>query len=37
MFGAHGHPFVKTFMEERELTLLLIVDHPGSLHFGARN
>ena len=29
-----GHPFVKTFMEERELTLLLIVDQSGSLHFG---
>lgn len=29
-----GHPFVKTFMEERELTLLLVVDQSGSLHFG---
>jgi len=29
-----GHPFVKTFMEERELTILLIVDQSGSLHFG---
>ena len=29
-----GTPFVKEFMEERELTLLLIVDHSGSLHFG---
>ncbi|MGH7529659.1 MAG: DUF58 domain-containing protein [Gemmatimonadales bacterium] len=29
-----GHPFVKTYMEERELTLLLIVDQSGSLHFG---
>ena len=29
-----GHPFVKTFMEEREITLLLIVDQSGSLHFG---
>jgi uncharacterized protein (DUF58 family) len=29
-----GHPFVKTFIEERELTLLLIVDQSGSLHFG---
>ena len=29
-----GHPFVKTFMEERELTLILIVDQSGSLHFG---
>jgi uncharacterized protein (DUF58 family) len=29
-----GHPFVKTFMEERELTLILVVDQSGSLHFG---
>lgn len=29
-----GHPFVKTFVEERELTLLLVVDQSGSLHFG---
>jgi len=29
-----GHPFVKTFMEERELTLLLVVDQSGSQHFG---
>lgn len=29
-----GHPFVKTYMEERELTLLLVVDQSGSLHFG---
>jgi uncharacterized protein (DUF58 family) len=29
-----GHPFVKSFAEERELTLLLIVDQSGSLHFG---
>ena len=29
-----GHPFVKTFMEEREITLLLVVDQSGSLHFG---
>jgi uncharacterized protein (DUF58 family) len=29
-----GHPFVKTFMEERELTLLLLVDQSGSQHFG---
>jgi len=29
-----GHPFVKTFMEERELTLLLVVDQSGSLQFG---
>jgi len=27
-------PFVKTFMEERELTLLLIVDRSGSVEFG---
>ncbi|MGH7699808.1 MAG: DUF58 domain-containing protein [Gemmatimonadales bacterium] len=29
-----GHPFVKTYMEERELTLLLLVDQSGSQHFG---
>ena len=29
-----GHPFVKTYMEERELTLLLVVDQSGSLHVG---
>jgi uncharacterized protein (DUF58 family) len=29
-----GNPFVKTYVEERELTLLLIVDQSGSLQFG---
>ncbi len=29
-----GHPFVKTYHEEREITLLLVVDQSGSLHFG---
>jgi len=29
-----GSPYVKSFAEERELTLLLIVDQSGSLHFG---
>jgi uncharacterized protein (DUF58 family) len=29
-----AHPYVKSFAEERELTLLLIVDQSGSLHFG---
>jgi uncharacterized protein (DUF58 family) len=29
-----GHPFVKTYVEERELTLLLVVDQSGSLQFG---
>ncbi|HXG43327.1 MAG TPA: DUF58 domain-containing protein [Gemmatimonadales bacterium] len=29
-----GHPYVKTFTEERELTLLLIVDQSGSTRFG---
>jgi uncharacterized protein (DUF58 family) len=29
-----GHPYIKTFMEERELTLLLIVDQSGSTRFG---
>ncbi len=30
-----GHPYVKTFEEERELTLLLIVDRSGSIDFGS--
>jgi uncharacterized protein (DUF58 family) len=29
-----GSPFVKTFEEERELTLLLMVDRSGSVNFG---
>ena len=29
-----GHPFVKSYAEEREITLLLVVDQSGSLHFG---
>lgn len=31
-----GHPFVKRFVEERELTLMLIVDCSRSLYFGTR-
>src|SRR5262245_24206177 len=31
-----GHPFVKRFIEERELTVLLVVDTSGSLHFGTQ-
>lgn len=30
-----GHPFVKRFIEERELTLILMTDLSGSLHFGS--
>jgi uncharacterized protein (DUF58 family) len=30
-----GHPYVKTFTEERELTLLLVVDESASVRFGA--
>ncbi len=30
-----GHPFVKRFIEERELTVLLAVDVSGSNHFGS--
>ncbi len=30
-----GHPYVKSFVEEREITLLLVVDQSGSQHFGA--
>jgi len=29
-----GHPFVKTYHEEREITLLLLVDQSGSCQFG---
>jgi uncharacterized protein (DUF58 family) len=29
-----GHPFIKRFVEERELTLLLVVDVSGSTRFG---
>ena len=29
-----AHPFVKTFTEERELTVLLVVDQSGSARFG---
>ncbi len=29
-----GHPYVKLFEEERELTLLLVVDRSGSVEFG---
>ena len=30
-----GHPYVKSYVEEREITLLLVVDQSGSQHFGA--
>lgn len=30
-----GHPFVKIFEEERELTVMLVVDLSGSLSFGS--
>ncbi|MBI1976841.1 MAG: DUF58 domain-containing protein [Candidatus Omnitrophica bacterium] len=30
-----GRPFVKQFMEERELTVMLLVDVSGSEHFGS--
>lgn len=29
-----GHPFVKRYIEERELTLMLVVDASASQHFG---
>lgn len=32
-----GHPFVKKFTEERELTVLLVVDASASGDFGSRN
>jgi uncharacterized protein (DUF58 family) len=31
-----GHPFIKRFVEERELTVLLALDSSGSQHFGTR-
>ena len=31
-----GHPFIKRFVEERELTLILAVDVSGSQRFGTR-
>ncbi len=31
-----GHPFVKRFIEERELTVMLVVDASASLAFGSR-
>ncbi len=32
-----GHPFVKSFREERELTVMLIVDASSSTRFGSTN
>ncbi len=32
-----GHPFVKVFEEERELTVMLVIDMSGSLMFGSVN
>src|SRR5947209_12233768 len=31
-----GHPFIKRFVEERELTVLLAIDCSGSQQFGTR-
>ena len=31
-----GHPFIKRFVEERELTVMLAIDVSGSQHFGSR-
>jgi uncharacterized protein (DUF58 family) len=31
-----GHPFIKRFVEERELTVMLLIDSSGSQHFGTR-
>lgn len=30
-----GHPYIKKFVEERELTIMLVVDISGSQHFGS--
>ncbi|MEO0081770.1 MAG: DUF58 domain-containing protein [candidate division WOR-3 bacterium] len=35
--GANYHPFVKKYAEERELTVMLVVDASGSSRFGTRN
>ena len=32
-----GHPFVKVFKEERELTVVFLLDLSGSTLFGTRN
>jgi uncharacterized protein (DUF58 family) len=32
-----GHPYVKKFVEERELTVMFLVDASSSQHFGTRN
>ena len=32
----YAHPFVKVFEEERELTVMLLVDMTGSTDFGTR-
>ncbi len=32
-----GHPYIKVFEEERELTVMLIIDLSGSLSFGTEN
>lgn len=32
-----GHPFIKKFMEERELTIMLLLDMSGSSFFGTVN
>src|SRR5437870_3364867 len=31
-----GHPFIKRFTEERELTVILVIDCSGSNQFGTR-
>ncbi|MFN3967109.1 MAG: DUF58 domain-containing protein [Endomicrobiia bacterium] len=33
----YGHPFVKKFIEERELTIMLLIDMSASEFFGTRN
>jgi uncharacterized protein (DUF58 family) len=32
-----SHPYIKKFREERELTVILVVDVSASLHFGSRD
>ena len=33
----HGHPYIKVFEEERELTVMLLVDVSGSRNFGSES
>src|SRR5260370_34148241 len=34
--GRMGHPFIKLYVEERELTVVLLIDCRASRHFGTQ-